>query len=241
MKPDLLDALASVEWAESNLPAFETKLGDWVVANVEVTVKEMPSGDNDIIAAIQKEAMPLGFNAEAGAYINAVRSSLDILAWAVGKREMVLNPDSVCFPIAASAQDFDQGRYRGADFVRQLSRGSRLIIEDAKPYKGGDPFLYPLHHFDIVRKHRRLLSTETNPASFRFQGTGFTPVSGYFMRSFDNEIVLGLLAKGRRDADIQYTPHVTISEPGVLKPYPVVLFLQRSIQMARGLISRFNQ
>src|SRR5687767_1265013 len=99
MRDDLQDAKASVDWAVANLPSFETRLGDWVMANVAVSVKEMPADvPNNIIVATEKEVLPLAFNVEAGAYINAVRSSLDMLAWAIGKREMVLHPDEVYFP-----------------------------------------------------------------------------------------------------------------------------------------------
>src|SRR5829696_7191345 len=104
MSDDLHDAVAAIDWAEANLPAFETRLGDWTIANVSVSIKELPPDvPNNLIVATEKERLPLAFNVEAGAYINAIRSSLDILAWTIAKREMVLHPDEVCFPIAASA------------------------------------------------------------------------------------------------------------------------------------------
>ena len=102
--------------------------------------------------------MPLVFNAEAGAYINAIRSSLDILASAVGKRE-ISSGREIYFPIAESADIFASGNYKGSKFVRQLSRTHRELFEACKPYKEGNDTLYALHNFDNIRKHKRLLTT----------------------------------------------------------------------------------
>lgn len=43
----------------------------------------IPDTPNDMVVAVEKEPLPLSFNVEVGAYINAIRSSLDILATAM--------------------------------------------------------------------------------------------------------------------------------------------------------------
>ncbi len=91
MRADLLDALASVDWAESKLPAFEARLEAWLDGNIDITVVDNPSpATHDSVVAREKGFLQLELGVEAGAYINAIRSSLDILACAIGKREMTL-------------------------------------------------------------------------------------------------------------------------------------------------------
>src|ERR1700733_13170399 len=87
MRDDLLPAQASVDWALTQLPAFKAHLDSWLNANLNVVVKQtQPDSPNDVIAIRQKDPLPLAFQVEAGAYINAIRSSLDILAATLANR-----------------------------------------------------------------------------------------------------------------------------------------------------------
>jgi hypothetical protein len=59
VRDDLLPAQASIDWAVSNFPAFQELLSAWL--------QPEQSHNSD-----GKRAAPLVFNAEAGAYINAI-------------------------------------------------------------------------------------------------------------------------------------------------------------------------
>jgi hypothetical protein len=131
---------------------------------------------HNVIVAREKDVLPVKFNVEAGAYINTIQSSLDILAYAIAKREMVLFPDEIYFPVAKSAADFNSGKYRGVRFIKQLSCTARTLIESTKPYQGGNEALWALHQFDVMRKHKRLLSVESSPASLHVWGWGLSDV-----------------------------------------------------------------
>ena len=84
MRSDLLHAQASVDWTVSQLPAFNAQIKARLGFNLEIAVK-IPDPDipYDRVVMTGKEPLPLAFHAEAGAYINAIRSSLDILASAL--------------------------------------------------------------------------------------------------------------------------------------------------------------
>jgi len=87
MRDDLLHAQAAVDWAVSNLPSFQERLYAWIAANIHIFLKETePQIPHNVLVAVQKEPLPLTFNVEAGAYINVIRSSLDILAVALARR-----------------------------------------------------------------------------------------------------------------------------------------------------------
>src|SRR5882672_2257560 len=164
MQDDLLHAQASVDWAAAQLQPFQLRLNAWSKANINVSIKELPPDvPNNLIVATEKEALPLSFQVEAGAYLNAIRSSLDILAVTLAQRHCPALVDDAYFPMASSYDAFTCWNYKGHKFVKALPTEIRDIIEDLAPYKGGNKTLYALHHLDIVRKHVRLLSVVIQP------------------------------------------------------------------------------
>jgi hypothetical protein len=72
VRKDLLRAVASIDWAVSNLPSFETKIDDWLRDNVYADVIDIQGSTADqLVVAVEKELLPLSFVVEAGTYINA--------------------------------------------------------------------------------------------------------------------------------------------------------------------------
>ena len=243
MYDDLSDARACLDWTISNLPTFEEHLLGWLKNNVEVVVVDLPNGGpNDVIVAREKEPVPIFFNIEAGAYINTIRSSLDILAYTIGARDKVIFPNTIYFPVAESAADFASGKYKGADFVKQLSGTARKLIESVRPYQGGNEALWALHRFDILRKHRRLLAAEVHPQKLHVHGFGlsqtFTPTA--LVPAGNGETVLGLLAKGAKKPAIEYTAMVIFNEPTVMKRCGVSSALNYFASAAREIIGLFD-
>jgi hypothetical protein len=87
MQDDLLPARASVDWAVAHLPSFQARLDAWLNGNIHTGIKELPPDvPNNLVVAVEKEQLPSAFQVEAGAYINAIRSSLDILAATLAQR-----------------------------------------------------------------------------------------------------------------------------------------------------------
>ncbi|MGD0144119.1 MAG: hypothetical protein ABSC92_13250 [Rhizomicrobium sp.] len=245
MKDDLLSASASVNWAVSNFPSFDERLGNWVDENVHVTIKETPPDvPNNVIVAEDKVPLPLEFNAEVGAYINAIRSSLDILATSLVQRYGVSVPEEdVYFPVVRDRETFDRGKYKGHKFVQALPAPERDIVEKLKPYAGGNDLLWDLHRLDILRKHFRLLTVQTNPAAFRITGWG---LSNYFTRISTGwacnpgETMLGLVTKNAPHFEMHFTGFIGLNEPGPLARVPVVHALDTFAKLAQSIIMRFD-
>jgi hypothetical protein len=245
-RSDLLPAQASVDWAVAQFPAFQARLDVWLRDNIHVVVKELETDTpNNVILAVEKEPLPLAFNVEAGAYINAIRSSLDILAATLARRHCEAFVDEAYFPVAASAQHFSDRHFKGSKFVNALPEAERRHIEELKPYKGGNDLLCALHHLDIVRKHVRLLGAEIHPELMRVMGFGlrdkFTPVSTGWMRSGDDETVIGLLAKGTPKPDIQLAMRVSLNETQYLEHWPLIEALKMFADLATHIIKRFDR
>jgi hypothetical protein len=246
MNDDLLHAQASVDWPVTQLPAFKSRLDAWLNENIQVIVKELPADTpNNFVVAVQKAPLPLAFQVEAGAYVNAIRSSLDILASALANRHCKHLIDDAYFPIVNSAAIFASNHYKGSKFIEALPKRERSIIESLKPYDGGNKLLYPLHLLDIVRKHKRLLSVDILPAKLNIIGVKmkgpFRPFISGWIRSGDDETVIGLLTKGVvPNPQFKLTMQVSLSETTYLEHREIIATLREFASLANSIIKRFD-
>jgi hypothetical protein len=93
MHLDLFEAKPSIGWPSSQLLYFHARLEEWLAANVHVEIRDLPPpATHNPIVAVERELLPLTFSVEAGAYINAIRSSLDVLAMALVRRHGLAIP-----------------------------------------------------------------------------------------------------------------------------------------------------
>src|SRR5205807_7666926 len=132
------------------------------------------------------------------AYINTLRSSLDILATSLAARSGVCKPEDAYFPVARSETAFNAGNYKGSKFVKGLPGAERAIIEALKPYKGGNEPLYALHQLDIMRKHRRLIEVDLIPQGASASKGGFISTEAF---REDEKTVLGFIRKRPPDSN----------------------------------------
>jgi len=240
MHHDLLHAEASINWAVSQLPSLQLRLNGWLNENVKIAIRDLdPQVADNVIVAVEKELLPLAFSVEVGAYINAIRSSLDILAVALAHRHGIPRPNDAYFPVASDAKQFASGGYKGAEFVKGLPQVERDKIETLKPYDGGNKTLWALHRLDIMRKHKRLLSTIIRPSMLRVVAWGFTPVAD-FIPGNHGETVLGLIAKGVMNPQIELLPQVAIDEPTLLNKISVVVALREFAKLAASTVEKFD-
>jgi hypothetical protein len=123
MRPDLLGALASIDWPSSQFLPFHARLEEWLRANVCIEIRDVPPpATYNPIVAVGKELLPLAFSVEAGAYINAMRSSLDILAMALVRRHSIeIGERSVHFPIFGSEASFQE--FKGGSLLQRAPSG----------------------------------------------------------------------------------------------------------------------
>lgn len=171
MRDDLLEAQAAVDWAMAQFPSLRERINAWAKLNFEVIIEDADvSIPNNVIFALQKEPLPIAFNVEFGAYLNTIRTSLDILATALARRYDIGKPDQTYFPIANSEAEFAMGNFKGAKFVKGLPQPQQAFIKNLKPYRGGNDVLWTLHQLDIMRKHRRLLTVRMEAYSLSVIG-----------------------------------------------------------------------
>jgi hypothetical protein len=240
MRVDLLHAQASIDWSVAQLPSFQSRLNAWLDLNIEAGIIDFDQNSPDwFVVAIEKAPLPLEFLVEAGVYINAIRSALDILATSLANRFSLANPKDVYFPIAVSETIFRSRGYKGSDFVQALPARERSILEALKPYQGGNAVLWALHQLDIMRKHRRLLSIVYFPASIRFRGIAdFRPTAKPV--PIDDKTILGFVRKSAINYDMQISADIAFDEACVGPQKPLVPVLNELARYASGIIKMFD-
>jgi hypothetical protein len=246
MRDDLLDAQVAVNWAVAQTVPFQQRVDSWASINLNVRIEDTsaPASHNRIIALL-KEPLPRVFNVEFGAYINAIRTSLDILATVLATRHSISNSAEIYFPATRSAAAFKSGKYKGRKLVNGLPDVERRKIELLKPYQGGHPYLWDLHNLDIVRKHHRLINLSSRPVGFGRANSSiedFVPnpsLSDWTLR-VNEETEIGTLRKGRDDSYIKFFPTVACSEPGSVYRFPLTAAIFRFADAASRIIALFD-
>jgi hypothetical protein len=247
MRDDLLEAQASIDWPVAQFPGLQGRLNSWLEQNVYIDIETLPPpAEADPIVAIEREMLPLAFNVEVGAYINTIRSSLDILAMTLVRRHgLMVKPERVQFPVAPSADAFIRGAYQGYEFVKALPADDRRFIDGLRPYYGGNEALSTLHQLDIMRKHRRLLDVAVRPLRISMTGadlSSFTPINNDIgWLPVNEKTVLGLLRKGVPRPEMKIFPYIAFNEPGLMHHKPVVAGLLRFVELATFIINLFDR
>ncbi|MGA3304358.1 MAG: hypothetical protein ABSC72_13900 [Methylovirgula sp.] len=240
MRPDLLEAQAAIDWPIEWLPDLTQRLNAWLERSI--TIEKRDAGENaefDPIVAVETELLPLAFNVEVGAYINTIRSSLDMLAMSLMRRyDVPIKESQVSFPIAKDKAEFEK-----SELLRGLPDEPRGLMEAIRPYKEGNNLLFALHRLDILRKHRRLLKVELRPIHMSLTGTlkpgDFEPLATGTIQ-VGSETVLGLMRKGVAPTLVRSSFYVSIQEAEYLEKKPVIAVLHRLAMEAQTVINVFD-
>ena len=243
MRPDLLDAEAAINWAVAQLPVLEERIATWRGSKpyaVRIDTDTEPGKKLYRLCNIR----PLDpiINAEAGAIIHSIRSSLDLLACALAARNGFPDSTSTYFPFWESEDEFVTNRDpRPLKKIKRLSQVCQDIIKSLKPYPGpnGNALLCALHDLDLTRKHRRLLDTFIFP-----RGIGFNPgLSGQVTmadwRGFNEETVLCSTGPDAPDSDVTIGLNVAFDEAGPMHGQNFTASIRDFARMAGNILTLF--
>ena len=243
MSDDLVPASACIDWADAQLPVFEGRIKSWrESAPYVVTEASHPQRGEKVYKLTEVRPLPAVVNVEAGLIINSLRTSLDLLANILAKRNGFADPEDTQFPICRSQAAFVCGKHAGRKQIKLLSATHQRIIEDLEPWAGGHPHLFDLHTLDIARKHRRLIAAYVVPASRIVSNidrrSGFQWAEGW--HGFQNDTVIGRAKIDAPKPDIDIPLEVALIE-GRTFPAPLLLrVLNEFSRSTREIVDLFR-
>jgi hypothetical protein len=244
MRDDLPDAQAAIDWAVAQIPLLQQGFVEWQRRNPYSVVQERDPDTGENIAVTYDQPFPLTFNAEVGAIINSLRSSLDLLAAALATRNGVKPSNRTHFPIFDSLHTMIDP-LEGIEGKKWLSKSERTAIKALNPHKGGDDTLWPLHRLDILRKHERLLSTSPDVKGFLMMGRHMHVGGTKAIKRLENKTVLLGLARGEilnaTQGNTLLATFITFREPSLgLNDEEVATLLRKFATRVTEVIARFD-
>lgn len=242
MRSDLLHAQAAVDWAVAQLPIFEQRIGAWLEGRPYSTFREFDAErGKDAIKVKINNPLPLIINAEAGVIVHSIRSSLDLLTVTLAERNGHLAPKDTYFPICDNVAAFQDTRSRGgAKKIARLSEADRLVIENLKPYRGGNDLLYSLHKMDVLRKHQSLVKAHADLGGMSLEGVGMNAEFAKSWPPFENQTVLAWISADAAYYKLDITCEVTLTQTPTLVRRPAADSLREFASLANEIIRLFS-
>jgi hypothetical protein len=212
--------------------------GDYVPGlNMHVQSRKRPPGQ------FLMYQIPFEVLTSAGDVVHNLRGALDHLAYQMTMAHRPRTTDKelrdIYFPIQKSKTAYEQAAQRYKKFF-----GAEAIelIDQLKPYKGGNEALYRLHYLNNFSKHRLLLTMERHvlcwgrwhtrngqPARYllkfgrpQFSGIFARPkVKDYILRS--SQETISELRAGRREALLPTLSYLIQYVDGIVKPFALLM------------------
>jgi hypothetical protein len=244
-KPNLSAARAKLDWADRQINVLD--------AEIRGFLEEKPyaiSIDSETEPGIryyimdQTGPIPDIISAGIGAVIAPQRESLDLLATALAKNNGATKPNDVYFPVCKSETIFREAIT--SKKIRELSSLDRAIIENLKPYQGGNDLLYALHSLNTKSKHHDLLTIFAAVKSSAFipkNGGGcvrrFTAWEPDSVPSpYPGKVCVRFDADPGVEFDV--TADVAFREVGPAHSQPVIETLREFSRLTNSIISLFD-
>src|SRR5258708_33422890 len=102
MPDEVLDPDDCVEWANAQIPILQKTVEGWEKGRGYQVIIEPDTDGVYRIFAYSLGPLAQTYNAAVGAVINSLRSSLDLLAAALARRNCVVPKTKTYFPIASN-------------------------------------------------------------------------------------------------------------------------------------------
>jgi hypothetical protein len=145
-------ALAKLDWAKQHLKKFNAATRVFHDTHPFTTfIKENPETGELVYYVGEIPEIPAHISLIAGDVLHSLRSALDYLACGMVPTVTA----NTKFPIGHSAQHYKSSLGR---LVPGLSQKALEVLEEIKPYQGGNLLLWTLHRLDNIDKHRLLLA-----------------------------------------------------------------------------------
>lgn len=206
--------------------------------------------------------VPAEWSGIVGDAIHNARAALDLLMVAVVRHcdPNRASYNHVKFIVSESKESFEA---RLPKVMKGASREARRLVENLKPYKGGDEAFWRLHQLDILDKHKAIIPVGAGHRSihlrhspsrmFRDSGIkGIENLDDFVLTLRQDEIDFPiedgaevfsrwLNEEAPFEDDVQFTFEIAFGEGQILKGEPVVPALTQICQFVEGTFDIFER
>jgi hypothetical protein len=177
-----------------------------------------------------------------GDAIHNLHTSLDLMIWEI--ESGIDKPDRFTkFPFYETRSELvgaiNNGRLKAAPEIRHL------IIDEIKPYRGGNDLLYGLHDLDIVDKHKLLIpvvsivelrgASGEDECGGRFKGLNFFITQGGRINAISSSKNLKITNYGRPSFEIRF------DKGEIFEDKPVIPMLHQLSQLVSAILEKFEK
>src|SRR5579862_5437287 len=241
MRDDLIDAKAAVDWALAQIRILHRRIARWLERGpyFAVTVPDSQPG-KELVRVKEREPIPPAVNVEAGAIINMLRTSLDLLAVTLAERNGYERPKDIYFPITGSVMEFIDPVDGAVKKLKRLAEADRLAVEQIRPYPGGDERLYSLHQLDQLRRQHRLVVVSARPRSMGLISCGSNSEPEYLYAGKVEEGAPLFRLPAGSNAKVDLRIEVTFADTPYANGRPVVTTLRDFATRTQEIIAKFD-
>lgn len=186
-----------------------------------------------------------------GDAIHNLRSSLDHLMWQLVLANGRTPNKNTFFPIHDTKVAFDNARKQRE---QEIGIQATDLLNELKPYAGGNDMFWSLHHLDIIDKHRFLITTVASNVGVSVYSGVPLPIEFFFpdstsaVRTFptsdavgDGTVLFRMPLSHMKNAtyvDPEFSFHIAFGE--VCERQPLVGVLMRMSQAVQGTVQLFE-
>jgi hypothetical protein len=242
MRDDLLDAHAAVDWARTEISILDQEFKSWFESSPYLIVEDLhPEMGSKFFKLQVNRKPPNTLNAGVGAVINSVWTGLDLLASTLAAHNGVSAGSDTHFPIYATAEDFIDPK-NVAQRKAWLSAAQGKIIEELKPYRGGNDLLFALRQLEILRKRGRVIDVHLAPGAVMH--TPEAEAAGFRVNpkwpGFEDGAVLGGANINSATSGFDIVVDIKFNEADLVSSQPVIATLHRFVALVDEIIKRFD-
>jgi hypothetical protein len=235
---DLSHPRAKLEWAKSQFNVLCAEIDTfWKTEPYRVWTEIDPETKFWInIMAHWTKPIPLVLSAHLSAIIAAQRDCLDLLAYALAVKNGAVVPRDVYFPVCDSEARFKEAATQRK--IRRLDSTDRAIIENIKPYKGGNDLLFALNSLNNESKHRQLVLLAGNQGSFGHRNGHVGVMMAVGAKTLEKPTILAIVSPDS-NAEFKVAAQITFGDVGPVARHDVVTTLQNFMRAVESIIGLF--
>lgn len=265
MGGDALEVLKlKIERADKHVLELHALIQAFLESGVYEVSTDTTVDSHEWLVIEQTKEIPGTISVVVGEIVYQLRSTLDHLACALA-RQNGSSDTSVYFPFAGDRQEFYLPATQRK--IHKLGPDAIALIEELKPYKGGNDFLWSLSRIANIDRHRSNIAVDISGISlaaemqvtlrageniFRFRKPFIpeieTGANSFFfsMRdpvrtTFQKKMpLMGLPIGAQGEGKTKITFDVTFGDVDIVGRHPVFTTMQQYFQLVRGICIAFD-